>query len=113
MGRYGCWLGVILFLLTLVVVAVMNLGEFRPVNPLSWEYVVGLVGTGISAILIGLHLLLAPTDLLNLLSKLAPWWRPPTWSIRFFGCFLSLSGVLEMVIGVFTAFEIVVASKGA
>ncbi len=111
MGRYGCWLGGILFLLTVVIVAVMNLGDLTRAEPLSWSYVMGLLGTGISTMLIALHLLLAPMDVLGLLNKLVPWWHPPAWSIRFFGFFLSLSGVLEMLIGISTAFELLRAGK--
>ena len=64
-----------------------------------------MIGGGIPALFVGLDWMLAPRDVLNWLAKHVPWWQPPVWSLRFFGCFVSLAGVLGATTGILIAFE--------
>ena len=103
--RYAYWLSGISFFLAMAIVGVMDWGGPIPTGPLSWGNIAALLGSGIPAIFIGLDWMLSPKDLLDWLAKHVPWWSPPAWSLRFFGCFVSLSGMLGTTMGILAAFE--------
>ena len=89
----------ILYLLTLVILLAMDWNR-SVISPtlLAWGNVVGLVLGGIASILVGLDFVWCTKRVLDWLAKHVRWWIPPAWSLRLFGCFLSLEGVLATVV---------------
>ena len=103
--RYAYYLSGILFALAMIIVAVMDWEGPIPAGPLSWGNIVALICSGIPALLVGLDWVLAPKNVSDWLAKHVPWWRPPIWSLRLFGCFVSMGGLLGTAAGVLIALE--------
>lgn len=70
------------------------------VGPIPWLSVVSEWGIGMPMVFVGLNLMWTPEGLLNWLTKYVPWWHPEAKSIRLYGCFVSLLGVLSVMVGV-------------
>ena len=103
--QYAYWLSGFFFLLATIIVVVMDWGGPIPTDPLSWGSIISELGIGIPSVFIGLDLMLSPEGSLNWLAGHLPWWHPPVWNVRFFGCCLLLIGVLFTMLGISVALD--------
>jgi hypothetical protein len=84
----------------IVLVAMMK--ERGPIDPTSWESILGGFGLAAAMIFFGLDVVLASGDVLEWLRRHLHW-SPPTGSFRLFGCLFLLGGVLSLAFNVLYA----------